>query len=69
MTWSVLAGQVAALPKPSEFELSHLYTKSLLRGTGERVAAQQRRVKVASAGLIAGAALGGGLMWLRRQRR
>jgi gamma-glutamylputrescine oxidase len=59
----------APLLKPVEFELSHLYAKSLLTGMPEQVARRQRRVRVAVWSLAAGgaaAAIAGGLRWLNR---
>jgi hypothetical protein len=60
---------MAALPKPSEFEMSHLYAKSLLEGTGDEIARKQKQLKAAAAALAAGAALGGALLWMRKQRQ
>jgi gamma-glutamylputrescine oxidase len=93
MTWSCMAGQVAAravvgegspldpyfrpgrafttiepllapLPKPTAFELSHLYTKSALRGTAEEVERKQRYVRAAAlAGFTTAGMVAGNLLW------
>jgi gamma-glutamylputrescine oxidase len=55
------------LSKPLRFRLSHLYTKTLLTGTGAQIARQQRRWQRGA--LAVGAlALASGAWWLAHQR-
>ncbi|MFN7141008.1 MAG: NAD(P)/FAD-dependent oxidoreductase [Limisphaerales bacterium] len=56
------------LPKPTSFEFSHLYTKTLLKGMPDRIARQQQWVRRTIWTLAATSAVGT-LWWLQTKRR
>jgi hypothetical protein len=58
---------LAIVPKPAAFGVSHLYAKTFLKGTAERVRRQQQLVRCALWGM-AGAAVAAAVYGLKRAR-
>jgi cytochrome P450 len=61
-----MGGALSALPKRKELQMSHLRSKSLLKGSAEDIAARQRKVRN-SALLLGGMVIGVGLLRARRR--